>query len=78
VYFKKDQCFNKTDISHHCKEQDLEISVVQLENKTCNLITLSLHRALKGDFNLFVRGSHATLQYLYNPKPEFLICGDIN
>jgi hypothetical protein len=36
IFVRKDQCFNKTDISHHCKEQDLEICAIQLETKTVN------------------------------------------
>jgi hypothetical protein len=79
VYFvKKDQCFKKIDISHHSKEQDLEICAIQLETKSSNLIILSLYRAPSGDFQQFVRGLDATLKHLYNPKTEFLISGDIN
>jgi hypothetical protein len=51
IFIKKDQCFNKIDISHHCKEQDLEIYAVQLETIACNLIILSLYGAPSGDFN---------------------------
>jgi hypothetical protein len=78
IFVEKDQCFNKTDISHHCKEQDLEICAVQLETKTSNLIILSLYGVPSDDFHQFLRGLDATLKYLYNPKTEFLICGDIN
>jgi hypothetical protein len=79
VFFvKKDQCFNKIGISHHCKEQDLEICAVQLETKTSNLIILSLYRAPSGDFQQSLMVLDATLKYLYNPKTEFLVCGDIN
>jgi hypothetical protein len=74
IYVKKDQCFNKIDISQHCKEQDLEICAIQLETKTCDLVILSLYRAPSGDFQQFLRGLDATLKYLYNPKTEFLIC----
>jgi hypothetical protein len=42
---KKDQCSNKTDISHHCREEDLEICAVEQETKTCSIIILSLYRA---------------------------------
>jgi hypothetical protein len=31
-----------------------------------------------GDFQQFLRGLDAALKYLYNPKTEFLICGDIS
>jgi hypothetical protein len=44
VFVKKDQCLNKSDISHHCKEQGVEICSIQLETKTSNFIILSLYR----------------------------------
>jgi exonuclease III len=78
IFVKKDQCFNKIDISQHCTEQDLEICEIQLETKISNLITLSLYRAPSGDSYQFLSGLDATLKYLYNPKTVFLICGDIN
>jgi hypothetical protein len=61
IFVKKDQCLNKIYISHHCKEQDLEICAIQLETKTSNLIILRLYTALSGDFNQFLRGTDATL-----------------
>jgi hypothetical protein len=42
IFARKDQCFNKTVISHQCKEQDLEICAIQL-------IIISLYRAPSGD-----------------------------
>jgi hypothetical protein len=36
-FYKERSGFNKIDISHHCKEQDLEICAVQLETKICKL-----------------------------------------
>jgi exonuclease III len=78
IFVRKDQCFDKIDISHHCKEQDLEICAVQLKTKTCKLIIISLYRAPSGDFNQFLKRLDTTLKYLYNPKYEFIICGDIN
>jgi hypothetical protein len=33
IFVRKDQCFNKIDISHHCKQQDLEICAIHLETK---------------------------------------------
>jgi hypothetical protein len=70
--------FNKTDISRHCKEQGLEVGAFQIETKTSNLIILSFCRAPKGNLNQYLRKIDATLKYAYNPKSEFLICGDIN
>jgi hypothetical protein len=63
---------------HNCKEQDFEICAIQLVTKTSHLIILSLYRAPSGEVNEFLRRPDATLKYLYNPKSEFTICGDIN
>jgi exonuclease III len=78
ISVRNDQRFNKIDIWHHCKEQDLEICAIHLETKTCNLTIISLYRAPSGDFNQFLKRLDTTLKYLYNPKSEVLICGDIN
>jgi hypothetical protein len=37
-----------------------------------------LYRAHSGEVNEFARRLDATSKYLYNPKSEFIICGDIN
>jgi hypothetical protein len=55
IFVKKAQHFNKIDISHHCKEQDLEICAIQLVTKTANLIILSMYRAPSGDINEFLK-----------------------
>jgi hypothetical protein len=78
IFVRKDQCFNKTDISHSCKEQDFEICAIRLETKTANLIILSLYRAPSGDLIQFLKRLDVTLKYLYNPKSYFIICGSIN
>jgi hypothetical protein len=72
IFVKKDQHFNKIDISHHCKE-DLEICAILLVTKTANLIILSLYRAPSGDVNEFVERLDAVLKYLYSPKSEFIM-----
>jgi hypothetical protein len=56
IFVKKDQCFKKNYISHHCKEHDLEICAIQLETESSNFIILSLYRAPSGDFQQFLRG----------------------
>jgi hypothetical protein len=53
IFVKKDECFNKIDISRYFTEQDLEMCAVQLETKTSKLIILGLYRSPSGDFNQF-------------------------
>jgi hypothetical protein len=61
----------------HCTEQVLGFCAIQLASKAFNLIVLSVHNP-SADLNHFLKTFDATLKYLYNPKYEFLICGDIN
>jgi hypothetical protein len=77
-FAKKDQYFNKIDISHLCKEQNLEICAIQLVTKPANLIILRMYRSPSGDINEFLKRLDAILKYMYSPKSEFIICGDIN
>jgi hypothetical protein len=53
IFAKKNQYFYKIDISHLCKEQDLEICTIQLVTKSANLIILSTYRAPSGDIMNF-------------------------
>jgi hypothetical protein len=69
---------NKINITLKCRGRDLEIFAVEIETETSKLIVLSLYRAPTGDFNWFIENLDDTLKYLYEPKTEFLICGDIN
>jgi hypothetical protein len=64
IFVRNDQCFNKIEVLHHFKEQDLEICAIYLETKTCNLIIISWYRAPLGDFILFLRTLGTTLKYL--------------
>jgi hypothetical protein len=45
IFVRKDQSYNKTDISLHCTEQVLEICAIQFETKASKLIILSLYKA---------------------------------
>jgi exonuclease III len=78
IFVRKDLNAIKIDNSHNCTEKDLEICAVELETETSKLIILSLYRAPTGDFNWFIKNLDDTLKYLYKPKAEFLMCGDIN
>jgi hypothetical protein len=77
-FFQKDLYLSKFDISHNCKEKDLEIYAVELETKASKLIILSLYRAPTEDFYRFIKKLDDTLKHLYKPKSELLICGNIN
>jgi len=78
IFDRKDPNINKTDITHTFREKDLEICAVELETEASKVIVLSVYRAPTGDFNQFLKKLDDTLKFLYKPKTEFLLCGDIN
>jgi len=78
IFVRKDMNVNKIDILHNCREKDLEICAVELETEASKLIVLNIYRAPTGYFNQFLKKLDVALKYLYKPKTEFLICGDVN
>ena len=78
IFVHKDMCFSKINTSHNCKEKDLEICSIELETGSSTLIILSLYRVSTKDFNQFIKNLDDALKHPYEPKVEFLICGDIN
>jgi hypothetical protein len=55
IFVQKCLYFSQIDISHNCKEKDLEICAVELETKASRLIILNLYRAPTGNFNRFIK-----------------------
>jgi hypothetical protein len=68
-------CHNYTDVSHYCEEKNIEIFAVQLEVRACHFFIICIYRGTSGNFSQFVRLLDLTL---YQPKTDFLICGNIN
>jgi hypothetical protein len=50
---------------------------LKLQQYLATVKLYTLYRAPSGDFNQFLMRLDTTLKYLYNPKSEFIICGDI-
>jgi len=55
----------------------MECCDVQLESKFSSIYILATDRAPTGDFELFLNKLEGILNYLYKPKADFIICGDI-
>jgi hypothetical protein len=65
-------------LEKHCKEQDIEITTVQLKLNRKNVTIPCVYRAPSGDFEYFLNKLDYILTSLYTHKTEFIICGDIN
>jgi hypothetical protein len=51
IFVCEDMNVNKINITHKCREKDLENCAVEIEVEALKLIVLSLYRAPTGDFN---------------------------
>jgi hypothetical protein len=58
--------------------RNIEICAVQIEVRLFHVIVICVYRAPSGNFSPFLRLLDSTLKFLYKPRTEFLICGDIN
>jgi len=78
IYIQEALKFINISLQKHCKEQDIEITAVQLKLNKKNVIILCVYRAPSGDFDYFLNKLDYILNSLHNYKTEFIICGDIN
>jgi hypothetical protein len=51
IFVREDVNVNKINITHKCREKDLEVCAVEIETEASKLIVLSLYKAPTGDFN---------------------------
>ena len=78
IYIQEALKFTNISLQKHCKEQDIEITAVQLKLNKKNVIVFCVYRAQSGDFDYFLNKLDYILNFLHTYKTEFIICGDIN
>ena len=78
IYIRKDIHFVKRDVLHYCVEKIIEFCVVQIDTKTSHIVIICMYRSPVGNFEQFLSILDTALKYLYRPKTEFIICGDVN
>ena len=77
IYIQEALKFTNISLQKHCKEQDIEITAVQLKLNKKNVI-FCVYKAPSGGFVYFVKKLDYILSSLHTYKTEFIICGDIN
>jgi exonuclease III len=78
IFIREDLKFTTINVQTHCKEQDLEIAVIQIRCKGSKLNIITLYRAPTGDFDYFINKLDLILNSLAKYNTEFIIRGDIN
>ena len=78
LYIQEALKFTNVSLQKHCKEEDIEITAVQLKLNKKNVIIFCVYRAPSGDFDYFLNKLYYILNSLHTYKTEFIICGDRN
>jgi len=78
IYIQEALKFTNISLQKHCKEQDIEITAVQLKLNKKNVIIFCVYRAPSGDFDYFLNKLDYIHNSLHTYKTEFIICGNTN
>jgi hypothetical protein len=71
-------CISAKLLFYILSRKGFEICAVELQTKLSKLIILSSYKVPTGDFNQLKKNLDDALKYLYKPKVELLVFGDIN
>ena len=69
---------SKIDVKKYCKDQDIEICMLNLNTTFFRLHITVAYRAPTGDFNLFLNRLDDSIKSIYKTNLNLIICGDIN
>jgi hypothetical protein len=78
MFIQKNIPFTCLEIGNYCKDQEIEICGIQLNNDYDKLCILAVCRSPSRNFDNFLTNLDLVLQKLFLLKFTFIICGDIN
>jgi hypothetical protein len=56
----------------------MECCAMQTESKFSSVYDLAIYRVPTGGVEQLIRKSDCIIEYVYNPRAEFIICGYVN
>ena len=79
IYVRRDLCCRSIDLTKYCEEKNYEVCAIQIRSRiNSQIIIICIYRSPTGSFARFLKLLDIMLKSLYQPKIEFIICGDIN
>jgi len=75
---QKNLKYSNIDLDKYCKDQDIEVCVLNLKLTFFNVCIMAVYRAPTGNFNLFPNRLDDIIKTLYKVDLQLIICGDIN
>jgi endonuclease/exonuclease/phosphatase family metal-dependent hydrolase len=66
------------DVNKYCKDQDIEICMLNLKTTSFSSHIMVAYRAPTGNFNLFLNSLDDSIKSIYRADLNLILCGDIN
>jgi hypothetical protein len=66
------------DVNKYCKDQDIEICMLNLKTTSFSSHIMAVCRAPTGNFNPFLNRLDESIKSIYRADLNFILCGHIN
>jgi exonuclease III len=78
IFIQNDLEYSMIDVSKYCKDQDIEICLLNLKTTSFSSHIMVVYRAPTGNFNLFLNRLDDSIKSIYRANLNLILCGDIN
>ena len=78
IFAQKGLECSKIDVNKYCKDQDIEICMLNFKTTSLRFHIMVVYRAPTGNFNLFLNRLDDLIKSVYKTNLNLILCGDIN
>jgi len=78
IFIQKGLEYSKIDVHKYCKDQDIEICVLNLKTTTFSSHIMVVYSTPTGNCNLFLNRLDETIKSIDTANLNLILCGDIN
>ena len=78
IFIRKGLECTKIDVNRYCKDQDIEICILNLKTTTFSFHIMAVYRAPTGNSNLFLNSLDDSIKSIYRANLNLILCDDIN
>ena len=78
IFTQKGPNCSKIDVNKYCKDQDIEICMLNFKTTSLSLYIMVVYRAPTGNFSLFLNRLDESIRSIYRANLNLILCGDIN
>jgi hypothetical protein len=78
MFIQKGLEYFKIDVNKYCKDQDIEICVLNFKTTSFSFHIMVVYRAPTGNFNLFLNRLDNSIKSIQRANLNLFLCGDIH